>query len=90
MRHADRLVVHPEKGVAAPPRIVVVTTSMRVTTEEFVSAVWAHMDQWGIAGNQSYWKPVLVVEVMQGGEQRFRQLRTLLESSGMEVTRKSR
>ena len=29
--------------------------------DEFVSAVWQHMDQWGIAVAGGYWKPELRV-----------------------------
>jgi hypothetical protein len=43
------------------------------------------MDRWGIAGRGMYWKPVLKVQVIPGGENRFKDLQTLLEDSGLDV-----
>ena len=36
--------------------------------DDFVSSVWEHMEQWGIAVAGGYWKPILRVEVGRGAE----------------------
>jgi hypothetical protein len=69
--------------VAAPNELV-------SSIDEFVSAIWEHMEQWGIAVAGGYWRPILHVEVGYGADQRFRELQTLLEGSGMEVVRTKR
>ena len=47
-----------------------------------------HMDRWGLAVAGGYWKPVLKVKVMPGADTQFEQLKTLLESSGIDVQKK--
>ena len=84
----DRVVIHSERGENRPPRVVPIHDSSRLAVEEFVSQVWSHMESWGIAGRQAYWKPILEFEVAPGGEQRFQELKSLLDESGMEVQRK--
>jgi hypothetical protein len=88
--YLDRLVLHPEKGDPAPPRITKFRDSARASVDQFVSHVWSHMDRWGIAGAGSYWKPVLMVEVADDADQRFLELQSLLDSSGIEVRRNTR
>ncbi len=88
--YLDRLVLHPEKGDPAPPRITKFRDSARASVDQFVSHVWSHMDRWGIAGAGSYWKPVLMVEVADDADQRFLKLQSLLDSSGIEVRRNTR
>ena len=87
---ANRLVIHPERGDDRPPQIVMVPDTTKRVIEDFVSRIWTHTESWGIAGPRSYWKPVLDVEVDPSGEQRFRELQALLESSGIELQRKYR
>jgi hypothetical protein len=53
--------------------------------DEFVSALWQHIEEWGPAGTGMYWKPILHVEIAPGGEQRFDQLKRLLAGSGIQV-----
>jgi hypothetical protein len=88
--YLDRLVLHPEKGDPAPPRITEFRDSARASVDQFVSHVWSYMDRWGIAGAGSYWKPVLMVEVANDADQRFLELQSLLDSSGIEVRRNTR
>jgi hypothetical protein len=86
----DQLLVLPEKDDASSPVVIPVSGAMLHSIDEFVSAIWQHMEQWGIAVVGGYWKPILVVEVGPGADERFEELKTLLEGSGMEVTRKDR
>jgi hypothetical protein len=61
---------------------------MQRSIEQFVSAIWDHTDEWGIAVLGGYWKPVLKVQVYPGAEPRFRELESLLRDSGLVVERK--
>ena len=56
--------------------------------DPFISAVWEHMEAWGMAGRGMYWRPVLQVSVAPDAEQRFAELAALLEGSGLTVERK--
>ena len=81
----DQLVILPEKGEHQAPKVVAAPGQLADVMDEFVSAIWKHMDQWGIAVAGGYWKPELRVQVGSGAEARFEELRTVLTGSGMEV-----
>jgi hypothetical protein len=85
----DQLVLLPEQGDHRPPRIISVSDNLVDSIDDFVSATWEHMEQWGIAVAGGYWKPILHVEVGPGAEARFRELQVLLSGSGIEVARKN-
>ncbi len=86
--YADRLVILPDRGDNAEPRVVAVQEPMRGSMQQFVSEVWTHMERWGMAVAGGYWKPVLKVQVAPDAEIRFHQLRALLGDSGIEVERR--
>jgi len=85
--YADRLVIVGEPGV--PPSTIAFDGPTQRSVEGFVSAVWEHMDAWGIAGRNMYWRPVLRVRVAPAGEARFAELSRLLEGSGLTMERRS-
>ena len=85
--YSERLVIYPEKGIVAPPRVVAIGQSTRDAIDDFVSELWAHMEAWGIAGNGIYWKPILVVEVAPDAKHRIDELEILLDSSGIKIQR---
>jgi hypothetical protein len=80
----DRFVILTDRGLEGS-RTVMLKPATHQSIDEFVSALWEHMKSWGIAGNGLFWRPVLVLQVMAGGEERARDLRILLENSGVEV-----
>ncbi|MFZ5829235.1 MAG: hypothetical protein ACOY3P_04070, partial [Planctomycetota bacterium] len=82
--YTDRMVLLPDAAQGAP-RVVPMTGSTTSATDDLVSALWARMDQWGIAGRGMYWQPILRVQVMPGGERRFAELSALLDQSGIIV-----
>jgi len=53
--------------------------------EEFVKAVEDHVDTWGIAGDNLYWRPVLEIQVGPGGQRRADDLARLLKNSDVEI-----
>lgn len=84
----DRLIILPDRGDHEKPQVIPVVGSVRGSIEQFVSAVWTHMDGWGMAVAGGYWRPVLKVSVAPGADDRFRELEILMKNSGMEVERK--
>lgn len=86
----DQLIILPEKGDQRTPKVIATPGAIADSADEFVSAIWKHMDQWGLAVAGGYWKPVLQVTVARGADDRLEELRTVLQGSGIEVVRKER
>lgn len=84
---ADRLVVLPDRGNAAG-KVIPLEQYTEDAMRPFVAALQTHIESWGMAGNRMYWRPVLQVQVAPGGEERFHDISTLLENSGLTVVRK--
>ena len=82
---ADQLTVLPDRGEVGEPRVTQLSGPMRNSIDGFVAHLWEHMNGWGVAGTQAYWKPILSVEVTRGGEKRFAELAALMQQSGVEV-----
>ena len=59
----DQLLIMPEKGEYGAPKVIATPAALSAAMDEFVQAVWKHMDQWGLAVANGYWKPVLQVTV---------------------------
>ena len=83
----DRLIILPDRGEVRAPDVVLVEGAMVDEIDGFVSNIWDRIELWGIAVAGGYWKPVLHVNVAQGADERFRELQTLLDGSGLEVKR---
>jgi hypothetical protein len=54
--------------------------------EPLVGSLWRLIDSWGPTPDNGYWKPVLKVETIPGGESRARDLKALMENSGIELS----
>jgi hypothetical protein len=54
--------------------------------DEFVAQVRKSIDDWGIAGENLYWRPVLVFSVSPDGQKRADDLTRLLKNSGLEIS----
>lgn len=52
-----------------------------------IEQVWKHIDAWGIAGVNSYWKPTLNMYVAPDAQNRFSDLQILLSGSGLDLRR---
>ena len=83
----DQLIILPEPGQAGG-KTIAMGARTEASTQAFISAIWEHMNSWGIAGRGMYWRPVLHFQVTPGGEQHFADLAMLLEGSGLKVVRK--
>jgi hypothetical protein len=81
---SDQLVLLPDKGATGGSSIALGPQTADAV-DELVRAVRAHTKGWGIAGSGMYWRPELVLEIGPGGQTRFDDLQSLLESSGLEL-----
>jgi len=86
--HPDRLVILPDRRSSREPKTVPLKNQTRDSMEEFVSAIWTHIETWGMAVSGGYWKPALKVTVFPGAETRFWELEALLAGSGLDVERR--
>ena len=43
------------------------------------------MKGWGTAGKNLYWRPTLLMEVKPGAADRYAELKSLLENSGLDI-----
>jgi hypothetical protein len=59
------------------------------SVDELVKQVWGQIGSWNLAGDGMYWRPVLVVTVVPGGEKRFEDLQALLADSGLDIRKKT-
>ncbi len=84
----DRLVIRPDDNRVRSGKAVALAPKTEDSIEELVSIVWEHIDSWGSAGRGMYWRPILSVEVLPGGEGRFADLQTLLADSGLDVRKR--
>ncbi|MDR2439713.1 MAG: hypothetical protein LBE12_10150 [Planctomycetaceae bacterium] len=81
---ANQYVLLPQTGLLGM-RVIPITNSVYEATDKLVTVIWEFMDSWGIAGEKMYWRPVLQVKVLSGGEQRFQELKSLLQNSGIVI-----
>ena len=89
---ADRLIVvadgeRPQVGIGKANRgqTVLLEGSKRDASHRFSTAIKQHIDEWGIAGDGSHWKPVMILNVAPGGEKLADELTRALKAGGMEV-----
>jgi hypothetical protein len=86
----DRLIVVPERGDDRPASIIGISPDLQpAEADAFVAAVQKHLNGWGPAMTNGYWKPVLQVEVTRAAEPQFESLQQLLRGSGFDIQRKT-
>jgi hypothetical protein len=85
--YANRLVVVSERGPAAN-RVIAFGPRTSSSIDALISAVWEQMESWGMAGRGMYWRPVLQFYVAPDANNRFAELSSLLNGSGLMVERK--
>jgi hypothetical protein len=87
----DRLVLLPEKGDIRPPQTLPVSDPLRPgEVDALVSAVQQEMKTWGLAVQNGYWKPQLLLDIAPQAEQHAGDLARALEGSGFDLQRKLR
>lgn len=81
----DQLAILPDSGLTSGGKVVPLRGDTVESVDEFVKQVREHIDGWGIAGTNLYWRPVVVLSVGPDGERRANDLERLLKNSGLEV-----
>jgi hypothetical protein len=84
---ADRIIFPNHQGEG---REIALGPRTGDSVDKIVAVVWKQMEDWGSAGNGTYWKPVLKCEVAPNARSRFRALTILLMDSGIDVGIKQR
>ena len=77
---------HAIDGDAVTSKVISLSQSMPEISSEFVAALRSRVDEWGLAGNELYWRPVIKLNVDQDGEKTAKQVLRLLRDSGIEVS----
>ena len=54
--------------------------------DPLIDEIWAQIDRWGIPGANAYWKPQLRFQILEGGRQRYLEIKSLLHNSGLALT----
>jgi hypothetical protein len=57
----------------------------RQSIDPLIDEIWKQIESWGISGANSYWKPQLRFTIQPGGQQRFAELKELLDQSGLVI-----
>jgi len=87
----DRLVVVPEAGDDRRPQQIPISPPLLPRdVDKFVGAVQNEMKGWGLAVQNGYWKPQIIMDVAPGAEQQSNDLQMALEGSGFDLQRKLR
>lgn len=81
----DRLTIVPGRGEQITPLITKINDTVYDNIDEFIASLHTYMQTWGLSVVGGQWKPELSVEIKPGGGARFRELRTVLQGSGVGV-----
>lgn len=82
----DRLAILPSRHTSESDGAVVsLYQPAEKVMDEFTTALREHMENWGLAGNGLYWRPVLMLNVGPNAKENAERLTRLLDDSGVEV-----
>jgi len=73
------------KTAAGQERTIEFKSGAVAAVDVMVEEIWKRIDSWGIAGQGSYWKPQLRIQVAPGGERRYATLQHMLHNSGLVI-----
>ncbi len=77
---------HATEGIEATGSVISLNQSAKQISDEFVEALKMRVDQWGLAGNGLYWRPMLELHIGPEAEGTARGIERLLHDSGVEVS----
>jgi hypothetical protein len=84
----DRLTLLAEPGDRRGNKVIAMPGSTVQAVDPLVKSITERIENWGLAGNNMYWRPILVVNVAPDGAGRYEDLRTLLHDSGLDIRQK--
>ncbi|MCH7752128.1 MAG: hypothetical protein IH898_08250 [Planctomycetes bacterium] len=76
---------HATRGTEATGVVISLDQPLDRVSNEFVAALKVRIDEWGLAGNGLYWRPVLELHVGPDAGRTASKLMQLLKNSGVEV-----
>jgi hypothetical protein len=76
---------HASEGLEASGTVISLDQPLDRISDEFITALKTRVDEWGLAGNGLYWRPVLELHVGPDADQTAMRLNHLLKDSGVEV-----
>ncbi len=86
---SDHVAILPERTTSSAPltggKEIALTESTDESIDQLVSALRDHVQQWGIAGNGLFWRPVVVLNVGPDGHGRAAELERLFKRRGIEL-----
>jgi hypothetical protein len=87
----DRIVLLPDQGDNRPPLHLPISADLTpAEVDRFVATVQREIQGWGLAVEDGFWKPQLLMEVAPDAEPQSQQLQTALQGSGFDLQRKLR
>lgn len=84
----DAFLLLPDSGRGPTQTFRIRDGLVRNAAMQLATAAHDRIDAWGYAIRGGHWQPVLRVQVQPQAEQRFDQLQTLLQGSGLEIERR--
>ena len=76
---------HASQGAAAIGTVISLDQPLEQISDQFVAALKTRFEEWGLAGNRLYWRPVLQLHVGPEAGQTANRLVRLLKNSGVDV-----
>lgn len=80
----NRLVLLKQAGLFGD-QTVKIENSFRDAGLEFASKVIDYTENWGSAGENRYWRPVLKVKIAPGAENRYEEFKKVMQNSGLVI-----
>lgn len=77
--------LHVTESNASSGATIALNQSSQLIAEELSAAIRKHMQEWGIAGQGLYWKPVISLKVGPEGRDAAQRLERILSGSGLRV-----
>ncbi len=86
---SDRVAILPERSTTSASLTggteIELDGATEASLDRLIAALRDHVQQWGIAGNGLFWRPVVVLDVGPDGRQRAAELVRLLKRRGIEL-----
>ena len=83
---AQELVIVTGPNSPLTSNVISFPTETAGAVEPLVGSLWRLIDSWGPTPDNGFWKPVLKVETLPNGETRARDLKALMQNSGIELS----
>jgi hypothetical protein len=80
---AESMTLEPD--ASGPGKTITFQAKTEDAVLELVQSIWNRLDRWGIAGWSGYWLPELRFCVSPDGQERFEEIRQILDRSGLEI-----